>query len=88
MNCYHYTVLKDEKVIKSGYLHASNDVVLEKRLSDEILPKVGSCTHISYEKAFCQKCNSNHDVTNLYFNDHELVLCQSCRVDIFKNLKT
>lgn len=88
MNCYQYSIMNDEKVIQSGYLQASNKVVLEKRLSKEILPKIDNFNSmpisVKYSQVFCQKCNSDHDVVNFFYDDHELVLCQSCRFKFFK----
>lgn len=88
LNCYQYSVNLDEQVIKSGFLHASNDVFAEKRLRNEVLSKVDQYTSFHFSKAFCQKCSSDHDVAHFYYGDHEMVLCQSCRVNLLiKNKK-
>lgn len=87
MNCYQYSVMNNEKLIKTGYLHASNVIVLEKRLSNEILSKTGDYTSFEFSQAFCQKCNGDHDVANFFFGQREVVLCQNCRNSLLKKLK-
>lgn len=79
--------MNNEKIIKTGYLHASNVIVLEKRLSNEILSKTGDYTYFEFAQAFCQKCSSDHDVVNFVFGQREVVLCQNCRIRLLKKLK-
>ena len=56
-------------------------------MSNEILSKTGDYTSFEFSQAFCQKCNSDHDVVNFIFGQREVVLCQNCRISLLKNLK-
>lgn len=87
MNCYLYTIKNAETVIRTGYLHATNSVAAEKRILKEILPSVDNYSSIAFSQAYCEKCNSDHDVTNFVFNNKQLVLCQECRVKFIQSIK-
>lgn len=84
LNCYKYSIKKNDQVVKSGFIHASNDAGLEGRLKNEVLPKVSEYTSSAYSQAFCRKCGSDYDVTNFHYDNKEYVLCRNCRFTFFK----
>jgi hypothetical protein len=78
MNCYEYTVLLGDIVMRMGTLQASTEGMAETRLEREILPKEQYSAYC-IQQLFCQDCGGNNDVVAFYDRKERKVQCIACR---------
>lgn len=87
MSCYYYRVIIEQVTIKEGFIQATSSTGAVDRFQKEILPSLDHYTSVEFKEMNCKDCNSTDDVAAFMLADKQMILCQSCRLELFSKKK-